>query len=121
MRPLYLRAGHLEWAHWLHAAPIPDLGAVLAPGRRWPTRWLGALADGAGGLAAARLLSLGLMLGVTVLLWATTARLYGRRAALLACALFATLAGTQFLGSLATATRPRCSCWPWPPGWGAGR
>jgi 4-amino-4-deoxy-L-arabinose transferase-like glycosyltransferase len=46
------------------------------------------------------------MLGVTVLLWATTARLYGRRAALLACALFATLAGTQFLGSVATADAP---------------
>ena len=42
------------------------------------------------------------MLGVTSLLWATTARLYGRRAALLAAALFATLAGTQFLGAFAT-------------------
>jgi hypothetical protein len=42
------------------------------------------------------------MLGVTGLLWATTARLYGRRAALLASGLFATLAGTQFLGAFAT-------------------
>jgi 4-amino-4-deoxy-L-arabinose transferase-like glycosyltransferase len=42
------------------------------------------------------------MLGVTCLLWATAARLYGRRAALLAAGLFATLAGTQFLGALAT-------------------
>ena len=42
------------------------------------------------------------MLGVTSLLWATTVRLYGRRAALLAASLFATLAGTQFLGALAT-------------------
>ncbi len=31
-----------------------------------------------------------------------TARLYGRRAALLATGLFATLAGTQFLGAFAT-------------------
>ena len=42
------------------------------------------------------------MLGVTSLLWATTVRLYGQRAALLAAALFATLAGTQFLGAFAT-------------------
>ena len=101
----YLWAGHLEWAHWLHAAPVPDLGAALS-GAPVAYPLVGALADGAGGLAAARMLSLGLMLGVTVLLWATTARLYGRRAALLACALFATLAGTQFLGSLATADAP---------------
>ena len=42
------------------------------------------------------------MLGVTSLLWATTTRLYGQRAALLAAGLFATLAGTQFLGAFAT-------------------
>ena len=42
------------------------------------------------------------MLGATTLLWATAARLYGQRAALLATALFATLAGTQFLGAFAT-------------------
>jgi Dolichyl-phosphate-mannose-protein mannosyltransferase len=101
----YLWAGHLEWAHWMHAAPVPDLGAYL-PGAPAAYPLVGALADGAGGVGAARLLSLGLMLGVTVLLWATAARLYGRRAALLACALFATLAGTQLLGSLATADAP---------------
>jgi hypothetical protein len=101
----YLWAGHLEWAHWLHAAPVPDLGTALS-GAPVAYPLVGALADGAGGLAAARMLSLGLMLGVTTLLWASTARLYGRRAALLACALFATLAGTQFMGSLATADAP---------------
>jgi 4-amino-4-deoxy-L-arabinose transferase-like glycosyltransferase len=42
------------------------------------------------------------MLGVTSLLWATAGRLYGQRAALLAAGLFATLAGTQFLGAFAT-------------------
>ncbi len=56
----------------------------------------------AGSLAGARLLALALMLGVTALLWATATRLYGLRAALLACGLFATLAGTQLLGSMAT-------------------
>ena len=117
----YLWAGHLEWAHWVHAAPVPDLGAALS-GAPVAYPLVGALADGAGGLTAARILSLGLMLGVTVLLWATTARLYGRRAALLACALFATLAGTQFLGSAGHRGRARAA--PAGPGRlarGAGR
>jgi hypothetical protein len=98
---LYLRAGHLEWAHWLHGAPIPDFPTYLsgAPVLYPP---IGAVADSLGGLTAARILSLGFMLAVTVLLWGTTVRLFGRRAALLATGLFATLAGTQFLGALAT-------------------
>jgi 4-amino-4-deoxy-L-arabinose transferase-like glycosyltransferase len=98
---LYLRAGHLEWARWLHHAPIPNFPAYFsgAPVIYPP---LGAIADSIGGLTAARILSLCFMLAVTSLLWATTVRLYGRRAALLAAALFATLAGTQFLGAFAT-------------------
>ena len=98
---LYLRAGHLEWALWLHHAPIPDFPAYFsgAPVIYPP---LGALADSVGGLTAARILSLCFMLGVTSLLWGTTVRLYGQRAAVLAAALFATLAGTQFLGAFAT-------------------
>jgi 4-amino-4-deoxy-L-arabinose transferase-like glycosyltransferase len=98
---LYLRAGHLEWSRWLHHIPIPNFPAYFsgAPVIYPP---LGAMADSIGGLTAARILSLCFMLGVTSLLWATTARLYGQRAALLAAALFATLAGTQFLGAFAT-------------------
>jgi uncharacterized membrane protein len=98
---LYLRAGHLEWAHWLHGAQIPDFPSYFsgAPVLYPP---VGALADSVGGLAAARILSLGFMLAVTALLWTTTRRLFGQRAALLAAGLFATLAGTQFLGAFAT-------------------
>ena len=98
---LYLRAGHLEWARWLHQAPVPDFPSYFsgAPVLYPP---LGAAADSLGGLTAARILSLGFMLGVTSLLWTTAGRLYGRRTALLAAGLFATLAGTQFLGVLAT-------------------
>jgi Dolichyl-phosphate-mannose-protein mannosyltransferase len=98
---LYLRAGHLEWARWLHGAAIPDFPSYFsgAPVLYPP---LGALADSIGGLAAARILSLCFMLGVTALLWITTNRLYGQRAALLATGLFATLCGTQFLGAFAT-------------------
>jgi Dolichyl-phosphate-mannose-protein mannosyltransferase len=98
---LYLRAGHLEWARLLHGTPIPDFPSYFsgAPVLYPP---IAALADSVGGLAAARLLSLCFMLAVTSLLWATTRRLYGQRAALLAAGLFATLAGTQFLGAFAT-------------------
>ena len=98
---LYLRAGHLEWAHWLHGAPIPDF-PVYFSGAPFLYPPVGALADSIGGLPGARLLSLCFMLGVTSLLWVTTRLLYGQRAALLAAGLFATLAGTQFLGSFAT-------------------
>jgi 4-amino-4-deoxy-L-arabinose transferase-like glycosyltransferase len=102
---LYLRAGHLEWARWLHQTPIPNFPAYFSGS---PVIYppLGALADSVGGLAAARILSLFFMLGVTSLLWATAGRLYGQRAALLAAGLFATLAGTQFLGALATFDAP---------------
>jgi hypothetical protein len=98
---LYLRTGHLEWARWLHGAVIPNFPSYFsgAPVIYPP---VGALADSIGGLAAARLLSLCFMLGVTTLLWATAARLYGQRAALMSTGLFATLAGTQFLGAFAT-------------------
>src|SRR5262249_5617673 len=50
---------------------------------------LGALFDGAGGLAAARILSLAFMLGCTVLVYFATARLLGRSCALAAAALWA--------------------------------
>ncbi len=98
---LYLWAGRLEWAHWLHGAPIPVFATWFsgAPVIYPP---LGALADSIGGLAAARALSLMFMLAATMLLWGTTARLFGKRAALFATALFATLANTQFLGAFAT-------------------
>ena len=51
---LYLRAGHLEWARWLHGAPIPDFPSYFsgAPVIYPP---IGALADSIGGLAAARI------------------------------------------------------------------
>jgi 4-amino-4-deoxy-L-arabinose transferase-like glycosyltransferase len=98
---LYLRAGHLEWGRLLHGTPIPDFPSYFsgAPVIYPP---IGALADSVGGLAAARILSLCFMLGVTSLLWATTTRLFGKRAALLTAGLFATLAGAQFLGAFAT-------------------
>jgi hypothetical protein len=97
----YLWAGHLEWAHWLHGTPIPHFSAYFsgAPVIYPP---IAALADSIGGLTAARVLSLIFMLGATALLWAVTSRLYGRRAAFFAAALFAFLGPTLHLGAFAT-------------------
>ncbi len=96
-----LWAGHLEWAHWLHGTSIPQFPKYFS-GAPMIYPPLGALADSLGGLAAARVLSLLFMLGATVLLWATTGRLYGQRAALFAAALFAVLGPTLHLGAFAT-------------------
>jgi hypothetical protein len=64
---------------------------------------IGAIADSLGGLAAARLLSLVFMLGVTSFVWGTATRLLAdKRAAFFAAALFAALAPTLHLGSYAT-------------------
>lgn len=80
----YLWQGHLEWAHWLHGSAIPafhDSGAqeIYPP--------LGALAESIGGLAGARILSLCFMLGATILLYLTSSRLFGTRAAIIASGL----------------------------------
>jgi len=98
---LYLWVGHLEISHWLHGTTMPAFPAFLsgAPVLYPP---LGALADSLGGLAAARILSLGFMLASTCLLWATVSRLYSRRAAFFACAIFAVLGVTLRLGAFAT-------------------
>ncbi len=100
---LYLWAGHLEWAHWLHgtqvataALPTYFSGAPVV----YPP--LGALADSLGGLAGARLLSLAFMLAATCLLYATTCRLFDRGSAIFAVALFAGVGSTEFLGAFAT-------------------
>jgi 4-amino-4-deoxy-L-arabinose transferase-like glycosyltransferase len=97
----YLWAGHLMWAHWLHGTPIPPFPTYFsgAPVIYPP---LGALADSIGGLAGARALSLVCMLGTTTLLWAAAGRLYGRRAAFFAAALFAVSGPVLHLGAFAT-------------------
>jgi Dolichyl-phosphate-mannose-protein mannosyltransferase len=98
---LYLWAGHREWAHILHGAPLPPFPVYFsgAPVLYPP---IGALADSIGGLAAARILSTLFMLGATTLLWSATGRLFGRRAAFFAAALFAISGPALHLGSFAT-------------------
>ncbi len=95
----YLWYGHMEWQHWLHGSPLPQYYLSGAPAIYPP---LGALADSAGGLAAARLLSLGFMLAATTLLYATASRLFSRRAALIAAAMFVAVGPTADLGAWAT-------------------
>ncbi len=103
---LYLSAGHLQWSHWLHGAQIPQYPTWFsgAPVSYPP---IGAIADSLGGLAAARLLSLVFMLGVTSFVWGAATRLLGdRRVSFFAAALFAVLAPTLHLGSFATYDAP---------------
>jgi dolichyl-phosphate-mannose-protein mannosyltransferase len=98
---LYLWAGHLEWARVLHGTPVPPFPSYFsgAPVIYPP---IAALADSAGGLAAARGLSLAFMLATTAVLWSIAGRLFGRRAAFFAAALFAVLGPTLQLGAFAT-------------------
>jgi Dolichyl-phosphate-mannose-protein mannosyltransferase len=98
---LYLWSGHVEWAHWLHGAPVPNFAAYFsgAPVVYPP---VGAVADSIGGLAAARILSMSFMLISTVLLYLTVRMLlFDKRAAVYAAAAFALLGPTL---SLAFAT-----------------
>ena len=98
---LYLSAGRLELARLFTGSPVPDFARYFsgAPVIYPP---LGAIAASARWLAAARLLSMALMLTATALLHGVTGRLFNRRSAFFAAALFAGLGGTQFLGALAT-------------------
>src|SRR6266566_8133901 len=98
---LNLWAGHLEWARWLHGARTPSFPSYF-PGAPVIYPPLGALADSAGGLAAARVLSLALMLGATALLWATASRLFSHRTAFFAAGVWAVLGSTIRLGAYAT-------------------
>lgn len=102
---LYLDAGHQLWAHWLHHAPVPDYASWFsgAPVLYPP---LGAVADSAGGLPAARTLSLLLVLGATVAIYFTGLRLFGRIAAFFAAALFAVTGLIVHYGAFATYDAP---------------
>lgn len=98
---LYLYSGSQELNHWLHGSLVEDYQTFFSGSPAvYPP--LGALANAVAGLAGARLLSLGFVLGATSLLYVTTCRLFGRRAGLLGAALFVALGVTQFLSAFAT-------------------
>jgi hypothetical protein len=98
---LYLRAGHQEWSHWLHDAALPDYaGRFSGAPVLYPP--LGAAADSIGGLAAARGLSLIIMLGTTGFVYLACSRLFGRQAAFFVSALFAVSGLVVHNGAFAT-------------------
>lgn len=98
---LYLWAGRMEWAHWLHGAAVPDYATYFSGAPAiYPA--LSALANGIGGLPAARALSLLFMLAATVLLYDTARRLFDRRTAVASAALFAVFGAGDQLGAFAT-------------------
>jgi Dolichyl-phosphate-mannose-protein mannosyltransferase len=99
---LYLYVGHLEIAHWLHGAALQGNYASYFSGAPVLYPPLAAMADGIGGLVAARALSLIEMLGVTALLYSLTRRLFNERVALCSAIVFAVVEPTLFLGNLAT-------------------
>jgi len=99
---LYLWAGHLEWASWLHGVPIAPAFPSYFSGAPVIYPPIGAVGDSLDGLTGARLISLCFMLGATALLWSATRRLFDERAAFFAAAVFAGTAATQFLGAFAT-------------------
>lgn len=103
---LYLYAGHRQLALWLHGAPTYDDYATYFSGAPFFYPVLGALVDRVGGLAAARAVSLLLMLGATALVAGLTRRLFDRHAGLLAAASFAVAGPTLFMGALATYDAP---------------
>jgi 4-amino-4-deoxy-L-arabinose transferase-like glycosyltransferase len=97
----YLDAGHIQWQNWFHGGQhigystyfsgSPEIYPLLAAG-----------ANAIGGLALARSLSLLCMLATIAFQYGTANRLFGRRAAGWAVAIFATVDGTQFLAAFAT-------------------
>jgi len=99
---LYLWSGHLELAHLLHHAQIPEFASYFS-GAPVIYPVIGALADDVGSLAGARLLSLAFILLATVMLHGITRRLFSSRAAaLFAIMLFAGTGSAQFLSGFAT-------------------
>jgi putative flippase GtrA/GT2 family glycosyltransferase len=85
----YLWVGRLVIDHWLHGASWPaSYGDRILPGSPILYPPLGAIADDLGGLAGARILGLAFMLGATILLYFTSARLVGRASAIFAATLW---------------------------------
>jgi putative flippase GtrA len=97
----YLYVGSQDLNHWIHGISIRDYQTFMsgAPVIYPP---IAAIVNAVGGLVAVRFLSLAFMVGANCLLYVTTSRLFDKWTALAASALWAGLAGTQFLDALAT-------------------
>jgi putative flippase GtrA/GT2 family glycosyltransferase len=99
----YLELGRELIGHWLHGTPWREQYALdNVSGSTYFYPPIGALASMIGGLFAARLLSLALMLGATALLYATAARLFDSTTACCGAALWVVLEPTMQVGGFAT-------------------
>jgi beta-glucanase (GH16 family) len=98
----YLWAGHMELSALLHGTQIQGSFPSYFSGAPVVYPPIAAIADHFGGLTLARLLSLAFILGATMLLYLSAARLFGYIAGVCAAALFALLGPTQFLSAYAT-------------------
>jgi 4-amino-4-deoxy-L-arabinose transferase-like glycosyltransferase len=103
---LYLYAGRMEAAHLLYGTQLYGGFAGYFSGAPVLYPVLAAFADAAGGLAAARAVSLVAMLTVTALLYSLTRRLFNERVGLCAALVFAVTEPVLFLGHLATYDAP---------------
>lgn len=81
----YLTQGRVEWQHWLSGGLAPSGWTDSGAPQIYPP--IGAAVAALGGVTLARLLSVALMLGATILLYLAARRLFGRTAALWAAAL----------------------------------
>lgn len=99
---LYLYVGHLEIAHWLHDVSLQGDYPSYFSGAPVLYPVLGAVADGIGGVTAARALSLVEMLGATALIYAMSRRLFNERTGLCSALIFSVSESTLFLGNFAT-------------------
>jgi hypothetical protein len=98
----YLYAGRMELAHLLHGTALQGNYVSYFSGAPVLYPVLAAVANGAGGLAAARAVSLAEMLATTALLYMLTRRLFNERVGLCAAALFSAQMSLIFLGNFAT-------------------
>ncbi|MEY9965986.1 4-amino-4-deoxy-L-arabinose transferase-like glycosyltransferase [Streptacidiphilus sp. MAP12-16] len=108
----YLYSGYQELAHLLHGHPVSAYETFFS-GAPVIYPVVVALADLAGGLQGARILSLLFMLSATVAVHLATRRIRGSVAAFFAAALFAALGPTQFLGMYATYDAMALACLAW--------
>lgn len=99
---LYLYAGHRLIDLVLYGTPTYEAYSVYFSGAPGLYPVMAAALDQVGGLTAARGLSLACALGTTLLLYATSRRLFDDRSALIAAAIFGVTSPILFIGNLAT-------------------
>jgi Dolichyl-phosphate-mannose-protein mannosyltransferase len=103
---LYLYSGRIELSHLVYGTPLYGGFPSYFSGAPVLYPVLAALGDAAGGLAAARAVSLLAMLITTTLLYSLTRRLFNERVGLCAALVFAVTESTLFIGHLATYDAP---------------